>query len=162
DFRAYLVAGRLPLSDFSTAAVALVEILAGLLLLTGLLTRVGAMLALGVMIPGLLLNAQSIARNGAPTMLPLFLPLLVAVPSVVLVLLGGGAASVDERMCPGSVKEPEATGARKRIVILGGGFAGLYTAIHLEQLLRGRQDVEVVLVNKENYFVFQPMLPEVI
>jgi NADH dehydrogenase len=51
---------------------------------------------------------------------------------------------------------------RKRIVILGGGFGGVYTAMHLEKRLKRRADVEVVLVNKENYFVFQPMLAEVV
>lgn len=49
---------------------------------------------------------------------------------------------------------------RTRIVILGGGFAGVYTARALLQ--RGRDRVEVHLVNRENYLVFQPMLPEVI
>ena len=51
---------------------------------------------------------------------------------------------------------------RPRIVILGGGFAGVYTALALEKALGSRDDFEIVLVNKENYFVFQPMLPEVI
>jgi NADH dehydrogenase len=51
---------------------------------------------------------------------------------------------------------------RPRIVVLGGGFAGVYTALHLEKALGPRPDFEVVLVNQENYFVFQPMLPEVI
>lgn len=54
------------------------------------------------------------------------------------------------------------TSEKKRVVILGGGFAGVYTAMHLERLLRAREDVEVALVNRENYFVFQPMLPEII
>lgn len=50
--------------------------------------------------------------------------------------------------------------AEKRILILGGGFGGVYAAMHLEKLLpRG---VSVTLVNRENYFVFQPLLPEVI
>jgi NADH:quinone reductase (non-electrogenic) len=51
---------------------------------------------------------------------------------------------------------------RKRIVILGGGFAGIYTARHLEKALGRRDDFEIVLINKENYFVFQPMLAEVV
>src|SRR5690349_15772137 len=51
---------------------------------------------------------------------------------------------------------------RKRIVILGGGFGGVYTASKLESLTRHRPDIEVVLVNHENYFVFQPLLAEVI
>ncbi|MGH7897020.1 MAG: NAD(P)/FAD-dependent oxidoreductase, partial [Candidatus Binatia bacterium] len=49
-----------------------------------------------------------------------------------------------------------------RIVILGGGFGGVYAAKSLEKALGRRDDLEIVLVNKENYFVFQPMLPEVI
>ena len=51
---------------------------------------------------------------------------------------------------------------KKRIVILGGGFAGVYTAQYLEKELGRSDDFEIVLINKENYFVFQPMLPEVI
>jgi NADH dehydrogenase len=60
------------------------------------------------------------------------------------------------------MSSPQRTSEQKRVVILGGGFAGVYTAMHLERLLRARPDVEVVLVNRENYFVFQPMLPEII
>ena len=52
--------------------------------------------------------------------------------------------------------------ARPRVAILGGGFAGVYTALELEKRLGARDDFEILLVNKENYFVFQPMLPEVI
>jgi NADH dehydrogenase len=51
---------------------------------------------------------------------------------------------------------------RKRIVILGAGFGGVYTAQHLEKLLGRKDDFEIILINKENYFVFQPMLPEVV
>jgi NADH dehydrogenase len=50
----------------------------------------------------------------------------------------------------------------KRVVILGGGFPGIYTALHLEKALGRRNDFEIILVNKENYFVFQPMLAEVV
>jgi NADH:ubiquinone reductase (H+-translocating) len=52
-----------------------------------------------------------------------------------------------------------------RILILGGGFGGVYTALTLEKLLARelrRGDVEIGLVNRDNYMVFQPMLPEVI
>ena len=51
---------------------------------------------------------------------------------------------------------------RTRILILGGGFGGVYTAIALEKLLKRDPQVEIGLVNKDNYLVFQPMLPEVI
>lgn len=48
-----------------------------------------------------------------------------------------------------------------RVVILGGGFAGVYTAKYLTELLGSRGDVEVELLSDQNYFVFQPLLPEV-
>src|SRR6266446_10719965 len=51
---------------------------------------------------------------------------------------------------------------RKRVVILGGGFGGVYTALHLEKALRKRDDFEITLINRENYFVFQPLLAEVV
>jgi NADH:ubiquinone reductase (H+-translocating) len=51
---------------------------------------------------------------------------------------------------------------RKRVLILGGGFAGVYAAQSLEKALGRRDDIEIALVAKENYFVFQPMLAEVI
>ena len=46
-----------------------------------------------------------------------------------------------------------------RILVLGGGFAGMFAAKELRKRLGGRAHIE--LVNEENYFVFQPLLPEV-
>lgn len=54
-----------------------------------------------------------------------------------------------------------ATTEPKRILILGGGFGGLYTALHLEKRLRRSSNIEVTLVNRENFFLFTPMLHEV-
>jgi NADH dehydrogenase len=51
---------------------------------------------------------------------------------------------------------------RTRVVIVGGGFGGVFAGTELEAALFDRDDVEVLLVSRENYFVFQPMLPEVI
>ena len=45
-----------------------------------------------------------------------------------------------------------------RIVILGGGFGGLATARELERVLPASADVRITLVNRENYFLFTPML----
>jgi NADH dehydrogenase len=50
---------------------------------------------------------------------------------------------------------------KTRIVVLGGGFGGAFTAKRLHDRLGGDPNVEISLVNRENYFVFQPMLPEV-
>src|SRR5215475_9638444 len=48
-----------------------------------------------------------------------------------------------------------------RIVIAGGGFAGLYAAIHFEKRLARHADVEVTLISRENFILFTPMLHEV-
>jgi NADH:ubiquinone reductase (H+-translocating) len=50
---------------------------------------------------------------------------------------------------------------KTRIVILGGGFAGIEAARHLDQTIATRSDVDVFLVSEENYTVFTPMLHEV-
>jgi NADH dehydrogenase len=50
---------------------------------------------------------------------------------------------------------------KTKILILGGGFGGLYTALELEKRLAGDADVEVTLINRENFFSFTPMLHEV-
>jgi NADH dehydrogenase len=48
---------------------------------------------------------------------------------------------------------------KKKVLVIGGGFGGVFAAKALERLGRGKLDVE--LVNGNNYFVFQPLLPEV-
>jgi NADH dehydrogenase len=55
----------------------------------------------------------------------------------------------------------EASASPKRILILGGGFAGAYTAVYLHKALSGAPDVEVMLVSQENFVLFTPMLHEV-
>src|SRR5918999_125591 len=59
----------------------------------------------------------------------------------------------------------------ERIVVLGGGFAGVSTARELVKQLRREarlargpndQGVSVTLINRDNYFVFQPLLADVI
>lgn len=48
-----------------------------------------------------------------------------------------------------------------RILVLGGGFAGIYAVMELERLLGRDPQVEITLVNKDNFFVFTPLLHEV-
>ncbi|WP_106400416.1 NAD(P)/FAD-dependent oxidoreductase [Actinocorallia populi] len=51
----------------------------------------------------------------------------------------------------------------KRILIVGGGYVGLYTALRLERKLRrrlGRGEVELTIVDPESYMTYQPFLPE--
>ena len=40
-----------------------------------------------------------------------------------------------------------------RVVIVGGGFGGLYTARHLK-----RASAEIILVDRRNFHLFQPLL----
>src|SRR5262245_40987471 len=47
-----------------------------------------------------------------------------------------------------------------RIVVLGGGFGGVSAVRHLERVLRGRDEVEITLVSRENFFVLTPLLFE--
>src|SRR5690242_5630111 len=51
--------------------------------------------------------------------------------------------------------------SKTRVVILGGGFGGVYTARHLERLCKDRPDVEIVLVSRDNFLVMTPLLFEV-
>jgi NADH dehydrogenase len=48
----------------------------------------------------------------------------------------------------------------KRVVVLGGGFAGLHLIRRLEQILR-RGEVELTLVDRQNYHLFTPLLYQV-
>ena len=50
---------------------------------------------------------------------------------------------------------------KTRILILGGGFGGVYTALELDRTIASRPDVEVTLVSRENFILFTPMLHEV-
>ena len=47
----------------------------------------------------------------------------------------------------------------QRIVIIGGGFGGAFTAKYLRRFAAGGSKIE--LINATNYFAFQPLLPEV-
>jgi NADH dehydrogenase len=51
--------------------------------------------------------------------------------------------------------------SKTKILILGSGFGGLYTALDLDRTLARDGDVEVTLINRENFFLFTPMLHEV-
>ncbi|HKC92935.1 MAG TPA: FAD-dependent oxidoreductase, partial [Nitrospira sp.] len=66
------------------------------------------------------------------------------------------------RMLEGEYDEAcQITPGRKHVVILGGGFGGVYTALEFEKILRRDSSFDVTLVNRENFFLFTPMLHEV-
>ena len=49
----------------------------------------------------------------------------------------------------------------KRILILGGGFAGLECCLKLESYFQNNSDIEITLVSEDNFILFTPMLPQV-
>ncbi|POM27511.1 NADH dehydrogenase-like protein [Actinomadura rubteroloni] len=51
----------------------------------------------------------------------------------------------------------------RRIVILGGGYVGMYTALRLQRKLRRdlrRGDVTITVIDPQSYMTYQPFLPE--
>lgn len=66
-------------------------------------------------------------------------------------------SSTAEKICYFPAMSP---GSKKRIVILGGGFAGMPVAQYLDKRLSGTE-WEALLINRDNFFMFTPMLGEV-
>ncbi len=50
---------------------------------------------------------------------------------------------------------------KKKIVVLGGGFAGIYAAMELDRRLAPHSDISVTMIDRNNFFLFTPMLHEV-
>lgn len=56
--------------------------------------------------------------------------------------------------------DPVTTAARgQHVLILGGGYVGLYTALQLQKKLR-RGEARITLVDPRSYMTYQPFLPE--
>ncbi len=51
--------------------------------------------------------------------------------------------------------------ATTKIVIAGGGFAGLSAAMYLDKTLARRAEANVTLISRENFILFTPMLHEI-
>src|SRR5258708_14779641 len=62
---------------------------------------------------------------------------------------------------PEPAPKAPAVSLSKRIVILGGGFAGMHAAECLEEKLRRDSSISLTLVNETNALLFTPMLAEV-
>jgi len=50
---------------------------------------------------------------------------------------------------------------KKKIVILGGGFAGVECARQLESQFKDNSGIELLMVSEDNFLLFTPMLPQV-
>jgi len=119
--------------------MALVETLAGILLMAGVLIRPMSMALLGSFIfLGLLLHEPLYSHA-------IFFGVLIA-----CYLNGAGQAR-------GIAKDKSAT-----IVIFGASISGIHSAIKLERLSKNVSNLKIIIIHHENYFQFDPLLPEVI
>ncbi len=50
---------------------------------------------------------------------------------------------------------------KTKIVIIGGGFGGVYTYKYLHEIFHKDRSIELVMVSAQNYFMFTPLLHEV-
>ncbi|MFD3457705.1 NAD(P)/FAD-dependent oxidoreductase [Streptomyces sp. NPDC058691] len=61
-----------------------------------------------------------------------------------------------------ALKEPSGAGPESgipRVLVVGGGYVGMYTALRLQRKL-GRDEAEIVVVEPQPYMTYQPFLPE--
>jgi NADH:ubiquinone reductase (H+-translocating) len=89
----------------------------------------------------------------------------------VALAVGGGAAGIAvlrRALFPGPRRRYESWERKpykdfpKKVLVVGGGFAGYNAVARLCRLTRERDDVGVMLISRENYFTFWPMLASVI
>jgi len=62
---------------------------------------------------------------------------------------------------PNTAHELSGPAGKKQVLILGGGFAGVETARYLDRTAAKLDDVEVILISRDNFTLFTPMLDEV-
>lgn len=93
------------------------------------------------------------------------LPLLIT-HIVLSSLLGLGCAFINRRfpLPPRIIEEKSPAENPTRVVVIGGGFAGVEVAQGLEKLFKERQrnDLEITVISKSNHLLFTPMLTEVV
>jgi len=80
---------------------------------------------------------------------------------ILLGLLFGLAARGLSAALPPEKRSQQPEGARVRVVILGGGFAGVATAKALERMYAFDERIAITLVSDTNALLFTPMLAEV-
>ena len=73
--------------------------------------------------------------------------------------LAGSGAAVGPRLGPMAQPSAPARTRRPVILVVGGGYVGLYTALRLQKKLsRGR--AEIIVVDPQPHMTYQPFLPE--
>ena len=106
-----LKAAGFPLVEISVWAASAMELVAGLLLLSGFLTRIGGVLGVAAMVPAIIatlkisgLEVESLPAGltEIPFVPPLPLPIITLVTSAIATIIGGGKLSVDKKMTSNS------------------------------------------------------------
>ncbi len=106
-FANILTGAGFPMVELNVWAASATELIAGLLLLSGFLTRIGGVLGIGVMVPAVIatltiagLDPENLpgGLTEVPFVPPLPLPILTTVTSLIALVLGGGKFSVDKMM----------------------------------------------------------------
>jgi NADH dehydrogenase len=59
-------------------------------------------------------------------------------------------------------EKPPYSEFEKKVLILGGGFGGYTVATDLCKMIQGRDDVGVLVVARDNFFTFWPMVPGIV
>ena len=106
-FRHILTAAEFPMVDLSVWAASAMELIAGLLLLSGFFTRIGGLLGVAAMVPAIIATLKIAGLDAAnlpggltevPFVPPLPLPIITLVTSVIAIIIGGGKLSIDKKM----------------------------------------------------------------
>jgi NADH dehydrogenase len=159
-----------PFPGLSAVLVAALELAGGAGIALGLGTRFWSLLLAIEMVATLLtaerMRLAAAAVPGGEFGLLEVVPLVLAMLLAWLLIRGPGRLSLDHLLAPHlAAFRPAARGVDQaepvRIVVLGGGFGGMYAAMRLEQIFADDPRVEVTVVNQDNFLLFTPMLHEV-
>ena len=116
-FANIMTAAGFPMVDLNVWAASATELIAGILLLSGLFTRVGGFLGIATMVPAVIatltiagLDPENLpgGLTEVPFVPPLPLPIVTMVTSLVALVLGGGKFSLDKMMSTNKSTNTEA------------------------------------------------------
>ena len=114
-FRHILTAAGFPMVEISVWAASAMELVAGLLLLSGFFTRVGGLLGVAAMIPAVIATLKIAGLDAGnlpgglteiPFVPPLPLPIITLVTSVIAIIIGGGKFSIDKKLTSTTTSAP--------------------------------------------------------
>ena len=116
-FANIMTAAGLPMVDLNVWAASATELIAGILLLSGFLTRLGGLLGIATRVPAIIatltiagLDPENLpgGLTEVPFVPPLPLPIVTMVTSLIALVLGGGKFSLDKMMSTNKSTNTEA------------------------------------------------------